>query len=107
MTTSGRPRFNALALGEVTVNFMGATLTMKCKAAFVDQETGNTHAWTTSEGPWSEGTVETLRELRMRMEEDLGAIHFEGGTVSPTARPTAGPPTGGIGEHLSEDGTQI
>lgn len=107
MTTNGTPKFDALALGELSATLMGPTLSLKCKAAFVHSKSGMTHAWTSSEGPWSSPTIDALKELRRCMEEDLAAVHFEG-AAGPTSSGRSGDlPIGGIGEHLAEDGTQV
>ena len=108
MLLEGRLKFDGLAILELSVNFTGATLLLDCKAAFTNQASGSSLAWTSSKGPWSQNTIDTLRELRRSMEVDLLNVYCESGTLNlPDDRPRAGLPPGGIGEHLAEDDKQI
>jgi len=97
--------FNALALGELSVNFLEAPAKVTAKAAFINTQTGQTHGWTTCH-QWSPDTIEKLRELRMLMERDLGALHFadDAGGVASSTTTTRGGALGksfqGLGEKL-------
>ena len=95
----GTAKFDALAIGELTVNFLGPTTKVVAKAAFVASETGHTHGWTTNES-WSPETIQKLRELRQAMEMDLAKIHFGDG-VSAIATEGLQVPAAGLGEFLS------
>ena len=108
MLLDGKPKFDGLSILELEVGFTGATLVLNCKAAFVSQATGATHAWTSSKGPWSQMTIDSLRELRRSMELDLIKLHFEADSINlPGEQSQFGLPPGGIGEHLAEDDRQI
>lgn len=100
----GAPKFDGIAVGEITASFVGPTLSLEAKAAFANSKTGDTHGWTKNT-QWSPGVIEKVRELRALMELDLGRIHFEGGgemlvTTSNTASGLGGGGGGGLGEHL-------
>jgi hypothetical protein len=106
----GTAKFDGIALGEFSVNFLGPTLKMSAKAAFVGTESGATYGWTSNE-QWSPETIAKLRDLQTAMEADLARIHF-GATAETqqSAAPYIGqvPPVGGLGEHLGEgDGRSI
>jgi hypothetical protein len=76
-------KFDKIAVGEMTVNFMSVPNVMKAKAAFVDSSgTGSTHGWTECTN-WSAGTVAKLADLRASMEADLEKVHFDDGTTIP------------------------
>jgi hypothetical protein len=97
----GVPKFDGIAIGEFTVNFMGQTLEMRAKAAFVDSKTGSTHG-ATEHRHWSEMTIEKLKELRAAMELDLGQLHFEGGgsLLLTAAQGRQADEGGGLGDHV-------
>lgn len=99
----GTAKFNAIALGEFTVNFLGPTTKVSAKAAFVGTQTGHTHGWTNNE-QWSPETMSKLGELRALMEADLAKIHFSDGRDLTEGGPVFGGqvPAGGLAEHLSE-----
>lgn len=104
----GVAAFDGLAVGELTATFMGPSLKLTAKAAFVASKTGHTHGWTSNE-QWSPTTIEKLKELRAAMEQDLARVHF--GEVD-TAQASPGmafpaPPPGGIGEHVTGDAPSI
>lgn len=102
----GVPKFDALAVFNGEFSFMGPTLTLKVKAAFVDTKTGHTHGWTNGEGPiWSKNTMDILGKLREAMEDDLARLHLTDGSTVPEA--TGGAVEaggGGLGEHLGSGG---
>jgi len=103
----GTAKFNGLALGELTANFIanpgGAALT--AKAAFVDVTTGRTHGWTTSTGGWSLETLGKLEELRTLMEKDLAVLHFSEGQdpLETTSKGISPGISGGLSGHLGGD----
>lgn len=95
--------FNAVALGELTVDFTaGPSLRMQAKAAFINTENGKTHGWTTC-SQWSKETVEKLAELRAAMENDIASMHFADATMA-TGTSTGGGSLAdtakGLGERL-------
>lgn len=96
----GTAKFDGIALGEFTVNFLGPTTKVVAKAAFVGTQSGHTHGWTTNE-QWSPETMQKLGELRAAMESDLARVHFTGGDVASSSGVFGGQ-IGGLGEHLSE-----
>lgn len=102
----GSPKFDGLALGEGSFNFLSPTIQLKTKAAFINNASGQTHGWTVSESGWSKETMQALNELRACIERDLAGIHLadqnEPSGIS-TASPFASAPPG-LGEHLREDG---
>lgn len=100
----GAAKFDALALGELTVSFLApGNPQMKAKAAFVNSRTGSTHGWTTAEaGAWGKDTIAKLAELRALLERDLAAIHLD--SVDELTGPTPTSPsglTGGLGELVN------
>lgn len=102
----GQPKFDGIAVGEIAVSFMGATLTVEAKAAFADSRTGETHGWTKNT-QWPPDVIAKLRELRALMELHLGAIHFQNGGEALVAPAAAAPIMGGhggLGEHLGGEG---
>lgn len=97
----GSAKFDGIAIGNISVDFLGPTLTMTCKAAFVDSTSGNTHGYTTG-ASWSPETIQKLKELKEAMERDLGRVHFAGeGTTTPLGASTTAEASG-IGEHLAD-----
>lgn len=68
-------KFNAVSVGEISVNFIEQPSKVLVKGAFINTENGQTHGWTTC-SQWSPDTVEKLRELRMLMERDMAELHF-------------------------------
>lgn len=97
-------------MGEFSVNLLGTSVQMKAKAAFVDTTTGSTHGWTES-SQWSHDTVAKMKELVAMMESDMAKQHFIGdtggagaGPIEPGARPGM---SGGLGEHVGNDGEQV
>ena len=101
----GYPKFDALSLMEFSVSFLGSTIKLEGKAAFVHQSTGDTHGWTSCT-IWSPDTIAKLKELRALMEIDLGMQHFQGGGTSvtmPAGTHFARPDVTGLGEHLGDE----
>lgn len=94
----GNAKFDGIAVGELSVNFMGPTVKATAKAAFVATGSGATHGWTTNES-WSPETMSRLRELRAQMEVDLAKIHFGEDGLAVGEAPGQSP--GGLGEHLA------
>jgi hypothetical protein len=106
----GHAKFDGMALGEGTFSFLGATVHLEAKAAFINTKTGDTHGWTKNT-QWSPAVIEKLQELRALMEADLGRIHLqEGGEVLVAGAPTRTPrivEAGGLGEHLRDPTPQV
>jgi hypothetical protein len=103
----GTPKFNALVVAEIAIDFLKSTA--KAKAAFINTLSGETHGWTEGSNTiWSEQTKIKLRELRESMEIDLAVVHF-GDTQRTGTAPTSSPfPTNdGLGEHLGLDVDQV
>lgn len=106
----GQPIFDGLAVMEFSCNFLGETVHLEAKAAFVqtsdvgEHKGGITHGSTIGTR-WSVETMKKLNELRDAMEQDLAQRHFrDAGAGAPGI--TAGD-VGGIGENLEdEDGTR-
>lgn len=110
MSIEGHPKFNTLALATVSVNFLKPTLELKAVAAFTDSESGHTHGWTRGDGGvWSKETLKKLQELKLSMEQDLAALHFEGATKpgSTTASQKGLGFSGGLLEHLGEEAPSV
>ena len=102
----GNPKFDSLAVGEITGSFLGPAVTLEAKAAFANSKTGDTHGWTKNT-QWSPPVIEKLRELRALMEIDLGRIHLEDGGEVIVAPTNVGTRSGlggggGLGEHLGD-----
>jgi hypothetical protein len=102
------PKFDGVALGEGSFNFMGTGHTLEGKASFVNTLSGDTYGWTKN-NIWSPATIAKLQELRALMEIDLGRVHLvDGGEslVGPTSlsETTVGSSglgsMGGLGEHV-------
>jgi len=100
-----------VAVGELSVSFLGTTLKFTAKAAFLNKDTRETHGWTENTN-WSPSTIQKLRELKEAMETDLANIHFVTGTSSEvtgkvglTLRGDAPPEEdGGLGSFLGVEG---
>jgi hypothetical protein len=105
----GNPKYTALTIGEFAANFLGSTVKLTAKAAFVDPRTGHTHGWTSCES-WSPETIEKMREFVASLENDLARQHFQGHTAAVTGALDNSKPSGiaagGIGEHASGNGEQ-
>ncbi len=101
----GNPKFDGLAVGELTANFMGGpgSVELKAKVAFVSTKTGATHGSSVHAGPWSSEVLAKLRELADVMEQDLAKHHLEDGTrvFGPSTVPTKEAPRG-IGELFND-----
>lgn len=78
---NGTPRINGIAVGEVSVSFIGGVTEMQAKAAFINSDNGLTHGWTEHKS-WSPATLQRLMELKSAIEEDLAAVHFEDGATA-------------------------
>ena len=87
----GTPRFDGLAIGEMTVSFLTNLLSRKegdppaisVKAAFIESKEGTTHGFTYGGakhgGPkWSARVFEKAEELRLLLEEELARLHLDG-----------------------------
>ena len=103
-------KFDGIALGELSVNFIEAPAKIVAKGAFISRQGGQTHGWTTNH-QWSTETIEKLRELRQLMERDMEAIHFaDAGGLGAVAPTTGGGSLAdsfkGLGERLgaTDDG---
>lgn len=103
MSIDGTPKFGTIAVKEITADITASTLTLSCKAAFVDRTSGSTHGWTWGEGGiWSQETKDRLRALQESMENDLARLHFQEGGEMQVTRHSAQPQLGGIAEHLED-----
>lgn len=104
----GTPKFNALAIKEISADIGVNNLTLVAKAGFVDTATGATHGWTRAEGAlWSRETREKLIELKDLMERDMATLHlheFTSQGTQQTVRPPVEP--GGLMEHLGNLGSE-
>jgi hypothetical protein len=98
-------RFNGIALGELSVNFLEQPSKVVAKGAFINTQSGATHGWTTCQ-QWSPDTLAKLKELRELMEQDMAAVHFADsgyGVIAPattTRSSDLGPKFQGLGERL-------
>jgi hypothetical protein len=70
-------KFDKVAVGEFSCNFITVPFEMSAKGAFVNSKQGSTHGWTNNK-VWSPKTIAILKELRISMEADMEVIHFEG-----------------------------
>ncbi len=95
-------KFNAVRVGEITVNLLADPKEVRVKAAFVDTERGDTYGWSMRSG-WSEQTEQKFRAFIGALEAELEGVVFanEGGVRVEPGR-IASPPVGGLGEHLGE-----
>ena len=93
-----------MALGELSANFLGATIELRAKAAFVNTEDGATHGWTEGSGAiWSPDTIRQLELLRSAMESDLARMHMEDAQPIQRGKSEERSPSG-LAEHLSASG---
>lgn len=108
----GTPRFDGLAIGELSISYLsnltarkeGGPPVIAVKAGFVNSETGATHGWTKGGGPhgapkWSATVYEKAEELRELLELELAQLHFENVEEGPAPSRNADDPDEGIGEH--------
>lgn len=96
----GTAKFDGMAIGEISINFLSPTVHMEAKAAFVNSETGTTHGWTKS-AQWSPETMRKLQELKELMEQDLAKVHFVGDGGVQTGASEGGRAAGGLGEFIA------
>lgn len=93
-------KFDRVVVGEATINYLGPAPGLSAKAAFVSTADGATYGWTNNT-QWSKDTLKALAALRSSMEEDLEAIHFDGGTSrEASSTPKTPDKFEGLGEHL-------
>ncbi len=110
----GTPRFDGLAIGEISISYLSGFTTRKegdppsieIKAGYVDSETGATHGWTHGGGRhgrpnWSKAAVDKAAELRELLEAELAQVHFKN-VAAPTDPPDD--KDEGIGEHAGDGG---
>lgn len=101
MAIDGTPKFQTLAVAELTAELKGSSVTLTAKAAFVDRASGLTHGWTKGEGAiWSQETIARLGALRESMERDLAGLHFNGPALPEQQAEQR--ELGGLGEHLMD-----
>lgn len=93
MPVTGLPKFDAIAVAEVTIAYNRDALLMKAKAAYVNTKTGTTHGWLTGT-VWSKETLAKLEELRESLERDLAARNFTSASTETAEY------YNGLGEHL-------
>jgi hypothetical protein len=95
----GSPKFNGLAVVKFSIDYLRNPVHIEVEAAFVSQETGDTHGWTRGAPAWSDETRKLINLLRSQLELDLAARHFVGATTSngSTSAPVGDKPTG-LGE---------
>jgi hypothetical protein len=108
---NGSPKFNGMAMGEGKFSFLGTTIHLEGKAAFIDNRTGQTHGWTHNTS-WSKDTIDKLMELRAAMEVDLGRMHLDGGgevlvVTGKAQAPVLSGGGDGLGEFLGGGAQQI
>ena len=106
---TGTPKFDGISVADGTFDFLNATSTLTCRAAFIGSKTGTTHGWTNGTGNiWSPETVSILKALRDSMEKDLVRVHMvsDGVTEPGMGGAVAASPQapGGLGEFLMERG---
>lgn len=96
MPATGTPKFDGIAILDLTVDFTQPSARLTAKAAYVNTKTGETHGWT-SGSQWSEETRSLLAALRQSMEQDIAARDFisEG-----PANLDRTPGLRGLGEHV-------
>ena len=104
----GSPKFDGMAVLEGKFSFLGATIHLEGRGAFVNTKTGDTHGWTDNKN-WSAATIQKLHELRQLMEIDLGRLHLQEGSdaMQVASAPAAGPGPIGLGEHLRSEVPQV
>ncbi len=95
----GQPKFDGLAIGQLSANFTRETLHLEATAGFVDSTTGETHGWTKADGRvWSKETMSKLKELQLSMELDMAKLHLSDADSAVTESAKRSP--SGIGEAL-------
>lgn len=90
-----------IAMGEISINFLGPSHTMVGKAKLVSTRNGASYGSMTVQH-WSPVVLSKLEELRLVMEEELEQMFFDegadGGVSASSPRDE-----GGLGEHLGDD----
>lgn len=105
---SGIPRFDALEVTSLSVEWRPAGdargFDVSATAAYLRQEAEGrpkNRATVSSEGPWSERTMEALFQLKRSMEIDFAADQLDAPAAGECAGEPEREPEGiGIGEHL-------
>jgi hypothetical protein len=91
-------KFDKVSVFELSANFQGEH-ELLVKAAFVSTRTGKTHGWTNG-SIWSPAVRAKLKELRVLLDQELTAQHFDGAPSGAPARDDVD--SGGLAEHLRE-----
>lgn len=101
---TGTPKLNAVAIGELSANFMQGpgVVDMKAKVAFINSKTGKTHGWT-NHNSWPPAVIAKLKELTDLMEEEVARVQFEDGESTSFGGPSSPSGLGGLSEHLGQD----
>jgi len=99
MSTKGTPRSDELAVARINLDFLTNPARIYVLCAFIDTSTGQTIAWTQTDGnTFSKETLEKMIAFRTAIEEDIVRVMC-GGSATVTARTPQTPPAG-IGEHV-------
>jgi hypothetical protein len=100
----GTPKFDGLVVAVIEINFLKnpGTVAINVQTAFINERTGDTHAWSRGSPGWSDETRGLIQDLRASMERDLAGRHFIEGSLSDGASPATVARKGpsGLGEHL-------
>lgn len=93
-------KFDKIAIGEISVNFLGPSHTMVAKAKLVSLKNGASYGSSTIHN-WSPAVMEKLTELAEMMEAEIERTFFDDGQESSAAKKTS--TQQGIGEFLDND----
>jgi hypothetical protein len=76
----GQPRFNGVAVGELSVDLLGPSIRVTGIYAFTNVETGERFGRGTKEGGWSEQTMTAFLAFLAAAENDICHDVFEEGS---------------------------
>lgn len=89
--------FDRAVIGEISVNFLGPTLSLVAKSKLVSTQNGLSYGSATIQH-WTPKVMEKLDELKALMEQEIEQAIFTGGDTR-----TSATSEGGLGEQFSED----
>jgi hypothetical protein len=81
-TVQGRPKFDAIFLGEVTLNVLAfPDVHLSVTAGYIDSKSGRRYGSMTKLGGWSPETLRKLNDFLEALEVDVAAEVFDGGAT--------------------------
>ena len=105
MKIDGTLKANELRVGRITIDWLREPIEVSALAGLVNNDDGQTVAWTKARGIWGDDTRDAINKVRELMERDI--------VKSISASQTTGAATGkglemsGIAEHLDDGAPSV